>query len=173
MNTATRTNTKGEEFLANKGLQRAKNDRAWDWVREIADNVRKSMQGPAIIMPMINDDVLCAKVAEQGNLSALIELVNRLGADVQSYVTRYQRLYGRHSQRRGPSCDPDDLMASIKISQDYTQFCSSWESVIMPTILEILEILEKAGLNTKSIYAASDMKLVYSMYDQAPSPTSE
>jgi hypothetical protein len=173
MSTATAQTIKSADYLARKGLKRAKNDRAWDWLRDIADNVRHYMQAPAILLPMLKDEQLTAKVIEQGNTDTLNDLVKRLGGDVQTYVQRFQKLYATHSQRRGSSSDVDDMFRSITISQDYMSFMSSYESVVMPTILEILEILEKAGLNTGSVRAATNSQLVYDLYNEAPTPSTD
>jgi len=173
MSNATAPSSKNATYLAQKGLKRAKNDRVWDWLRDVAGNVRQYMQAPAILLPMLNDPSLTATIVTQGNSASLTELIQRLGGDVQSYTQRYSALYTRHSQRRGSSSNSDDMFASVAISQDYLQFMSSYESVVMPTILEILEILDKAGLDTKSVRAMADGQLVYNLYNEAAAATSD
>jgi hypothetical protein len=159
-----------EQFLADKGLQRAKNDRAWDWLRDIADNVRTYMSSPALLIPMLGDERLQANVIGQGKAKTLEDLFKRLGTDVKTYTTRFQLLYGKHSQRAGNSYDPDDAANSIMISQEYLQFMSSYESVVLVTVLEIIEIFQSAGLDTSSVAALTNGEFVYKLYDVAPSP---
>lgn len=169
MNTATAKN-EGDEFLAQKGFKRAKNDRAWDWVREVSNNVKNYISCPAVLMPMLRDEKLIASIQEQGNTKRLTDLVQRLTADASSYTSRFEGLRAKHSQRNGNSYDPDDLMKSIIIGQDYMHFMSSYESVIMPTIGEILEIMDKAGLDTSNIRATANRELVYNLLQGTPSP---
>lgn len=169
MNTAPATN-KGDDFLAQKGFKRAKNDRAWDWVYEVSTNVRNYMSAPAVLMPMLRDERLIKAVHEQGNTGRLADLVQRLTNDSQTFVSRYQTVKNKHSARRGNSTDPDDLMQSIMVGQEYMRFMSSYESVIMPTIQEILGLMDTAGLDTTNIRATTNRELVYNLYQSSPSP---
>jgi hypothetical protein len=166
MTTATAKNQHAEQQLAKLGVRRGKNDRIWDWVKDIAQNVKEYMRAPAIIIPLIDDPKLSATILEQGNTQALMDHINLLGRDVQTYTLRLQKLYARHSQRNGSSADPDDLMNGINISQDYRAFMASYESVVMPTILDILTIFEQAGLDTSSIRAVANSGLVYELWDR-------
>jgi hypothetical protein len=170
MNTAPATN-KGDDFLAQKGFKRAKNDRAWDWVYDVSSNVRNYISAPAVLMPMLRDERLIAAVQEQNNTGRLADLITRLTSDSQLFVTRYHTTKEKHSARRGNSADPDDLMKSIMVGQEYMRFMSSYESIIMPTIQEILGIMDKAGLDTTNIRATTNRELVYNLYQSSPSPT--
>jgi hypothetical protein len=169
MNTATAKN-EGEQFLAQKGFRRGKNDRAWDWVRDISNNVRNYISAPAVIIPMLRDERLIAKAHEQGNTGRLADLVQRLTQDAQTYLHRFEAIKAKHSQRQGNSYDPDDLMKSIIVGQDYMSYMSSYESVIMPTLQEILAVMDLAGLDTSNVRATADRSLVYNLYQSSPSP---
>jgi hypothetical protein len=170
MTTAT-AKTKSVEKLASMGVKRAKNDRSWDWLKDIAKCVKNYMRAPAVILPMISNDELTATVYEQGNAEALNGHIQLLTRDVQTYTERLQALYGRHSQRNGSSVDPDDLMNAINLSQDYRAFMASYEMVVMPTILDILAIMEKAGVDTSSVRAIADSGLVYNLWNQESTPS--
>lgn len=169
MNTAP-ANNKGDDFLAQKGFKRAKNDRAWDWVYEVSSNVRNYISAPAVLTPMLRDERLIKAVQEQNNTGRLADLIQRLTNDSQTFVIRYQAVKEKHSARRGNSSDPDDLMKSIMIGQEYMRFMSSYESIIMPTIQEILSIMDAAGLDTSNIRATANRELVYNVYQSSPSP---
>lgn len=169
MNTAPATNP-GDDFLAKKGFKRAKNDRAWDWVYDVSSNVRNYMSAPAVLMPMLRDDRLIAAVQAQNNTGRLADLITRLTNDSTLFVGRYQTTKDKHAARRGNSVDPDDLMKSIMIGQEYMRFMSSYESIIMPTIQEILAIMDTAGLDTANIRATTNRELVYNLLNGSPSP---
>jgi hypothetical protein len=169
MNTATAKN-ESDEFLSQKGFKRAKNDRAWDWVYDISSNVRNYISAPAVIIPMLRDDKLIAEIHKQNNTGRLADLVKRLTQDAQTYLHRFEALKAKHSARRGNSYDPDDLMKSIIISQEYMHYMSSYESVIMPTLQEILGIMDQAGLDTRNVRATANRELVYNLFQSSPSP---
>lgn len=154
----------GSEKLARMGLRRAKNDRAWDWVHDIATNVRSYMRAPGIILPMLDNETLLQKIVELNKKEALADLLSRLSADAMAYAERFRVIFSRHSERHGNSTDADDMLDSIDISQRYQQFMASYEAVVMPLLMEILEIFESAGIDTSGIRAVASSEVVYDLY---------
>lgn len=152
--------------LASKGLKRAKNDRTWDWLREVAGNIRNYLRAPAVILPMLNDERLKASLIESGKTQDMVALVRRLGQDSATFGERFKALYAQHSARRGSSSDVDDMINCISLSQEYLQFMSSYESVVMSTLQEVLELMETAGLDVASVKAVGNGTLVYDLYKQ-------
>lgn len=155
-----------EALLAAKGLKRAKNDRSWDWLREVSTNIRNYMRSPAIILPMLNDDRLKASLATAGRSADMVALVQRLNQDIVTFAERFRAIHTQHSARRGSSSNVDDMILCISLSQEYLQFMSSYESVVMPTVQEILELMETAGLDVSTVRAAAGAGLVYELYQQ-------
>jgi hypothetical protein len=153
--------------LAKQGIRRAKNDRVWDWLKDVSDNLRSYMTGPAVLLPMLHDDALVASVEANGKAGDLAQLVRAMTRDAKVYAERFRDINAKHSSRRGSSTGADDMFQSITISQDYLQLTDSYNSVLMPTLQDILEIMETAGLNVSSVRALNG-KLVYDMYKQKP-----
>lgn len=160
------TTPSSESVLASKGLKRAKNDRSWDWLREVASNIRSYMQAPAVILPMLNDEQLKLSLSETSKAADMVALVRRMSSDVQIFAERFKALYSQHSARRGSSSSADDMILCISLSQEYMQFMASYESVVMTTLQEILELMEVAGLNVSTVRALSNGSLVYDLYKQ-------
>lgn len=154
----------GREKLAQMGLRRAKNDRAWDWVRDIANNVRSYMRAPGILLPLLDNKELLQKIVELNKKEALTDLLSRLSTDALAYAERFKAIFSRHAERHGNSTDADDMLDSIDISQRYQQFMASYEAVVMPLLQEILEILESAGVDTTNIRAVASSEVVYDLY---------
>lgn len=152
-----------EAALAKQGFRHAKNDRAYDWLHEIAANVRSYLQAPAALFPFTGDQRLVASLAAHGKTERMCELLKVLGSDAQRYAERFRAIYAEHSQRRGNSIDPDDLFNTISISQKYITLMQSYEQVVMANMEEALTLLEEAGLDTKSIRIASDRSVVYDL----------
>lgn len=169
MSSATASKTKTE--LAGLGFKRAENDRAWDWINDVSANIRGYLKSPAAIMPFLGDDALKKSLAASGQANKMAELVTRLANDTATYAKRYQGIEAKHKGRRGSSTDPDDLLASIMIGQEYIQYMNSYEAVVMASLQEILELFEAAGLDTSSVKPLADGSIVYNLCNQAPSPS--
>lgn len=163
MNTAVRSNDKQ---LAEVGLKRANNDRAWDFLRDVSDSMRRYLSAPAILLPMLGNDELKAKLEEQGKTGEVIRLCRQLGADTLEYAERFKVIHAKHASRRGSSYDSDETLTTIMIGQEYVQFMSSYESVVMPNLQEALELFEAAGLDTGSVRAVANGELVYQLFSE-------
>lgn len=155
-----------ETKLASQGLRRAKNDRTWDWLREVSTNIRNYMRAPAILLPMLNDERLKESLVAANRTGDMVSLIQRLNGDVKLYVERYNAIHAQHASRRGSSSNVDDMIHCIGLSQEYIQFMSSYESVVLPTVQEVMELMETAGLDVSSVRAASDGTLIYDLYKQ-------
>lgn len=152
-----------EEALAEQGLRHAKNDRVYDWLREVASNVRSYLQAPAALLPFTGDKRLITALETAGKTERMCELLKILGRDALTYAERFRAIYDKHSQRRGNSVNPDDLITSISISQEYIALMQSYEQVVMTNMEEALTLFESAGLDTKSIRVATDRQVVYDL----------
>lgn len=156
-----------EDVLAEQGLRHAKNDRVYDWLHDIAANVRTYLQAPAALLPFTGDKRLIDALEKNGKTQRMCDLLKILGRDAQTYANRFRAIYDKHSQRRGNSVNPDDLFTSINISQEYIALMQSYEQVVMANMEEALGLLEDAGLDTKSIRVATDRTVVYDLLTPA------
>lgn len=152
-----------EQALAKQGLRHAKNDRVYDWLRDIASNVRSYLQAPAVLLPLTGDARLVKSLEESGDTERMARLLRTIGRDTVTYSDRFRAIYAKHSARRGSSVDPDDLFTSISISQEYIAFMASYENVMMANMEEAMLLLETAGLDTKAIRLAADRSLIYNL----------
>lgn len=168
MNTATLSPS--EKQARGMGLRRAENDRVWDWLRAVAQNVRNYQRAPAILLPLLGDKKLQTSIVDHNKTATLNNLVQALTKDAKAFSHRFKDIYAKHSSRRGSSSDIDDMMHCVSVSQEYLQFVSSYEMVIMPTLNEVLELMEAAGLDVSSVRATADSKLVYDLYENSDSP---
>ena len=164
MNTALAPSS--DDQLAHQGLRRANNDRVFDWLKDLYENVRNFLRAPAVLLPMIGDARLQAALKENGTDGRVAELVRRLGQDSLVYAEKLKAIHDGHASRRGSSYDADDLMLSISISQRYLAFTSDYETTILPTIAEVLEVLEGAGLDASSVRLMAGTGIVYDLFEQ-------
>lgn len=156
-------NPSAVEQLAELGFQRASNDRVWDHVTDVYNAIHHYQLVPASLLPFMRDDTLCANVEAKGEHPQLMKLSRRLVEDVRTFNAKLVSIHNRHAGKTGSSKDPDDLMASIIISNDYVAYMDEYERIVMPTIEEMLEIFERAGLDTRSIRADAQNGAVYNV----------
>lgn len=158
----------GDKALAQMGFKRANNDQVWDWLRDAHRNLMSFLASPAVILPFLKDKTLQERIIANGDSVTVTKNVKSLTVDVAEYVGRAKTIYAKHSARRGSSTNDDDLMYAIGLSQEYLGYVDEFQRVVMPQLFEVLEIYEKAGLDTTQIRADTDAGAVYRVFEENP-----
>lgn len=150
-----------DDVLTSMGFRRAPNDQVYDWLKDLFKNVRRFLNAPQILPPLLNDPRLAEALKFQAAEGTLAQKLRELTELSRNYQQRFQAIHARHASRRGSSADQDDLVLAIDISQQYIAFTSDYQFNVYPVFLDIFEILDKAGLDTRTIRVEAGTGLVY------------
>ena len=67
-----------------------------------------------------------------------------LAQDLQHFTQELGSIFTQHKDRSGGFTDEADFMASLQIFEQYTNYQTKYDSVIMPTVIFLLEQAEAA-----------------------------
>lgn len=110
-----------------------------------------------------------ALAQEAGNTELLVEIadkatfirnVNLLSADLVTLSSELAKLRELHGDKRGGSQDPDVVMYSIQVAEQYNLWKTKHETVVMPTVYHIVEQLQLAENRLRAKRAARDVAVV-------------
>lgn len=120
-------------------------NRGWDALKVIFQNCAAYTIAPSSLTPFIKNAELTAKIADQ---TKLLQQCNLLKRDVAEYANRLQAIFDRHKNRDGDVTDADQLMEVLQLQEQYIQWATSYEAVVIPTITAILDLYAAAGADT-------------------------
>ena len=120
----------------------------WDYLSEVHKNCAAYTCIPAMLLPFVRSDELVAKVPDN---SQLTDMMTVLAKDVQTFATNLNKIRQLHADQVGAPKNPDDHMRCIGINENYIRWALSYESVVIPQVLAILDIFEAAGADTAEI----------------------
>ncbi len=134
----------------------AAGDNAWDALNMLYQEVLVYNLTPASLVPHLRNRELLAKLQQLGRLQEVVQNAQILERDVRAFRERLSGIYAQHQNRTGSSIDADDQLAAIQVWEQYTQWGASYEQVVIPTIINILEPLIDAGaaLDRESLTAS-------------------
>jgi hypothetical protein len=120
----------------------------WDSLNEMYKNCGAYTIIPALLGPFIQNKELVQLIPDP---AALAESMSVLAKDVKTYADGLNAIRNQHANKSGSSADPDDLMHCIRIHENYIKWATSYESVVVPQIVAVLEQFESVGADTSSI----------------------
>lgn len=120
----------------------------WDYLSEMHKNCAAYTCVPALLTPFIRNEELLARVPDNAQLT---EMATVLAKDVQTFAAKLNEIRQLHADKVGSTKDPDDHMRCIGINENYIRWALSYESVVIPQVLAILDIFEAAGADTAEI----------------------
>lgn len=123
-------------------------NRGWDALKVIFQNCAAYTIVPSSLSPFISNAELTAKIEDQAKL---LQLCNLLKRDVVEYDRRLRTIYAKHDSRDGDVTNGDQLMAVLQLQEEYIQWASSYEAVVIPTITNILDMYAAAGANVDAV----------------------
>lgn len=128
----------------------------WDALMGLSAAVGQVTNITASLIPFLQDQALLDKISDRA-------LFNRLGAalnrDVRDMTDRFRAIYNQHSDRRGQSADPTEVMRSIDIHQQYVEWAARFDDVVIPTFMDMVTMLREAGADTRGINVPSASSL--------------
>lgn len=123
----------------------AAGDQVWDALNLLYQEILAYNTAPAMLIPHLRNRELLAKLQQNGRLQEVVQNAQILERDVRTFREQLARIHTAHAGRTGSSIDADDQLASIQIWEQYTHWGASYEQVVIPTILTIMEPLLEAG----------------------------
>lgn len=120
----------------------------WDYLIEMHKNCAAYTCVPALLTPFVRNNELVSRVPDSSNLT---EMFTVLAKDVQTFATNLEKIRQKHADKTGSPKDPDDHMRCIGINENYIQWALSYESLVIPQVLAILDVFETAGADTSEV----------------------
>ena len=103
------------------------------------------------MVQLISQHANISQLAARKDLIELIEdketltmNIKSLARDLTAMSTELAGIYALHSDKTGGSEDPDIVFSTINIYEHYRLFMEKHDSVVMPTVLYILEQFQQA-----------------------------
>ena len=81
--------------------------------------------------------------------ATLVLNIKTLGRDITTLNSELKEIHKAHADKVGGADDPDDLMLSISIFEQYNLFIERHNAIIMPVAYHIVEILGTAEKKLK------------------------
>lgn len=119
-----------------KAQEALENNTCWDDLNVISGDANLLMQKHNIITGMMRNKELCAFLP---NVQSVIDNGKLLAKDVAALATDLLSLQALHAGKVGGSDDPDVIMHTIGLYEQYSLFLERHEAVVMPTIGAMLE----------------------------------
>ena len=114
-------------------------DFAWNDLNQVYLNCHALALSPSRIMPLVKDP---AQLENVENGTALVDQIKVLSKDVAYYNQRLKDIHSKHVNRTGSTTSPDELMTVLRIGEEYQEWLVSYQTVVMPLVVSILEVFE-------------------------------
>lgn len=121
--------------------EQLKENACWDDLEQIRQQCLGMIQKHTYIAGFLRDRELMAHVED---IPLLTERARLLQRDLVSLGEDLEKLYDLHRGKTGGAEDPDVLMHSIHIHEQYSLFMERHEGVVMPTVGAILDQINMA-----------------------------
>lgn len=128
------------------------NNTCWDDLNQIHAGCQQLLINHAHLGRELNQKDMIAEIEDP---HALVLKIRSLAADLRQMTGELAEIYTQHQDKTGGVDDPDVLMTTFAIFEQYTLFKERHEAVVMPTVYHILEQVQLAEdrLNKKLLAA--------------------
>jgi hypothetical protein len=117
------------------------NNTCWDDLNNIHSDCQALLLKHVYVGREMNDKELIAEVDDK---ASLVLKINTLANDLRQLKGELAQIHAQHAGKTGGVNDPDVLMTTFAIFEQYTLFQERHDSVVMPTVYHILEQFEAA-----------------------------
>jgi hypothetical protein len=143
MNTVRRGNSQGQPV--------------WDSLAGLSAAVGQITSIPALLIPYLEDKALMAKLIAPEKFRRLGGTLER---DIRLMTERYRAIRRQHEGRTGGTRDGTELMQSIDLSEQYVAWAGEFDAVVIPTFLEMMQLLKNSGADISSVSMPSATALI-------------
>lgn len=113
----------------------------WTDVNDISNKCEQLLASCAALHPSMRDPQLLDMVEDKALLAKNLRI---LSGDLGKLSTELQGLKKLHAGKTGTASDPQELITSINIFEQYMMFIERHDALVMPTANHIAEQLEVA-----------------------------
>ena len=113
----------------------------WDDLKSIHNDCVSLLNAHTHLAAYANDSEMISCVDDKITLSDNIRL---LASDLSKMNNELTEIYNQHANKTGGSTDPDVVMATISMFEQYNLFMERHQAVVMPTAHHIIEQFEAA-----------------------------
>lgn len=114
----------------------------WDVLRGVSASVGACNHILAPLAPYLRDNTILDKMTDK---QRFMRLVGNLDRDVRHMTAQFEAIYNQHSHRQGQTTNPNDVVLAIELQEQYVDWASQFDDVVIPTFMEIVEILKSVG----------------------------
>ena len=120
-----------------KTKQQEKNN-CWDELNSLYVSCGELLTTPAPIAMALRDRAVVANCRDAEALKADSKILAR---DMQSYKESLENIKKGHAGKTGGTENPDELMNSFDMGEQYQQWIMSFQSVVIPTVQSLSDNL--------------------------------
>ena len=113
----------------------------WDDLNTIYSSCIQLLQKHENISVYASNKEIIDEIVDKNTLISNIRL---LASDLNKLSSELQEIHNQHADKSGGTNDPDEVMRSITIYEQYSLFMERHDAVVMPTITYILEQFDQA-----------------------------
>lgn len=133
-----------------------KSQPVWDVLAGLSAGVGNILALPSVLVPYLQDSELLGKIEDRSRFNRLGTCLER---DIRSFTVEFRDLQLQHQGRSGHSKDPTEVMRTIDIHQQYVDWAFRFDDVVIPTFMDMLQMIKNAGGSTESIAIPSAARL--------------
>lgn len=150
---------KAKEILeSQKAQERAlKENTCWEDLNGIYSQCVGLLQSHALLATQAQNTEVLAAVADK---TTLISNIRMLAEDLKTLSGELAQLHALHTGKAGGSQDPDEVLHSIQIFEQYNLWLTKHDGVVMPTVYHVLEQFNLAEQVIAQRKAATDVSVV-------------
>lgn len=130
-------------------LEQAMPDTAWDDLNDLYNNCCKLLRDPPMeVVSLLKDR---ERVSQLRQFKEVVLLAKVLDKDITTYKNKLMEIHIKHYNKRGSSQNEDEFIETITIGEEYTNWVTSYESVVIPIIEDILTLFALEETDCESI----------------------
>lgn len=132
----------------------------WDDLQALYSEAAKALGAHAGIGHLMNKKEVLPYLGQ--NARPVAEAITALTRDIEAMNGELLALYALHADKRGGTDNPDEVMHSLQLGEQYYLFMTRHDNVIMPNVFFVLEQMDLAEQAyeraTKAAQAAEQIK---------------
>ena len=113
----------------------------WDDLNKLHYSCIEVMMGSSQIAAVLRDQHICKHVSSPERYLQLGKLAVK---EATEYSQKLEQIRSRHLGKTGGSRDPDAIVESLQIAEDYNNWLTSYSRVATPTVEEIMILANDA-----------------------------
>lgn len=133
-----------------------KSQPVWDVLAGISGAVGQVTNITALLIPYLQDKELMGKIEDQRCFHRLATTLER---DLRDMSAQFRSIHSQHSDRRGEEKNPTEVMRAIDIQEQYVEWSARFDDVVIPTFMDMLQMIQAAGGSTGGIAVPSAVNL--------------